>query len=122
MPTRDDYYVQGFDHFAAGRMAEAAENYRLAIDADPKFTDAYEALAQAYFQLERFDDAIDVAKTWATLNPNDPMPHTSLSVFYQRRGMIPEAEAEAALSRTLGWKQELRAGKKSGARSEEPRP
>jgi hypothetical protein len=31
-----------------------------------------------------------------------------LSILYQRKGMVPEAEAEAAKARILGWKQQLK--------------
>ena len=34
----------------------------------------------------------------------------SLSVLYQKKGMIPEAEAEGAKARVLGWKQQLKKG------------
>jgi hypothetical protein len=30
------------------------------------------------------------------LNPKEPLYHTSLSVFFRKKGMIPEAEAEMA--------------------------
>ncbi|MBI1848811.1 MAG: tetratricopeptide repeat protein [Planctomycetes bacterium] len=111
MTTRDDHYNEGFDHFASGRMEEAIACYRRAIEIDPKFTDGYEALAQACFHFGRFDDAIAVARRWAEIDRDNPMPHTNLSIFYQRKGMVPEAEAEGALSKQLSWKAELRAMK-----------
>jgi hypothetical protein len=36
------------------------------------------------------------------------LAHTSLSVLYMKKGMIPEAEAESAKARVLGWKQQLK--------------
>ena len=36
------------------------------------------------------------------------LAYTSLSVLYQKKGMIPEAEAEANKARILGWKQHLK--------------
>jgi hypothetical protein len=33
--------------------------------------------------------------------------------LYQRKGMVPEAEAEANKARILGWKQQLKQGKQS---------
>jgi tetratricopeptide (TPR) repeat protein len=114
VPTRDEHYDEGFAHFAEGRMEEAIAAYRRAVEADPKFTDGYEALAQACFQLGRFDEAIAVAKRWAEIARDDPMPHTNLSIFYQRKGMVPEAEAEGALSKQLAWRRELRTQKGLG--------
>jgi hypothetical protein len=36
------------------------------------------------------------------------MAYTSLSVLYQKKGMIEEAEAQGAKARVLGWKQQLK--------------
>ena len=52
--------------------------------------------------------AIVVAKRIAELDPDDVLACTSLSVLYQKKGMIPEAEAEANKARILGWKQQLK--------------
>ena len=34
--------------------------------------------------------------------------HYYAALDYQRKGMIPEAEAEGAKARVLGWKQQLK--------------
>jgi Flp pilus assembly protein TadD len=47
------------------------------------------------------DDAITTIKRAIELNPQEPLNHTSLSVFYRKKGMIPEAEAEIAQSMEL---------------------
>src|SRR5579871_3828535 len=46
----------------------------------------------------------------AELDADDVLAHTSLSVLYQKKGMIAEAEAEGAKARVLGWKQQLKKG------------
>jgi Flp pilus assembly protein TadD len=68
-------------------------------------------LARVYQDTEQFDQAIEVAKRIAELDPDDVLAHTSLSILYQRKGMVPEAEAEANKARILGWKQQLKQGK-----------
>jgi len=68
------------------------------------------ALARALQDLQRYDEAIGVALKIAELDPDDVLAHTSLSVLYQKKGMIPEAEAEGAKARVLGWKQQLKKG------------
>jgi hypothetical protein len=35
------------------------------------------------------------------------LAHTSLSILYQHKGMIAEAEAEALQAKLLGWKKHL---------------
>jgi len=42
--------------------------------------------------------------------PDDILAHTSLSILYQKKGMVPEAEAEGNKARVLGWKQQLKKG------------
>jgi Flp pilus assembly protein TadD len=64
--------------------------------------------------MNRLDDAIEIANRIAQLDPNDVLAHTSLSILYQKKGMVPEAEAEGNKARILGWKQQLKEGKKGG--------
>ena len=52
-------------------------------------------MARALQDLGRLDEAIAVAKKMAEVDPDDILAHTSLSVLYQKKGMIPEAEEEA---------------------------
>jgi Flp pilus assembly protein TadD len=79
-------------------------------EADPKFTDALHGLSRALQDLNRFDDAIVVAQQISEIDPDDILAHTSLSILYQKKGMVPEAEAEGNKARVLGWKQQLKKG------------
>ena len=58
--------------------------------------------------MQRYDEAIVVAQKTTELDPDDVLARTSLSVLYMKKGMIPEAEAEGAKARVLGWKQQLK--------------
>lgn len=107
----EERYYSALDHYAEGRLAEAIADYEAAIAADPTFLDALHGLARAYQDCERFDEAIAAALRIAEVDPDDVLAHTSLSILYQRKGMVPEAEAEAAKARVLGWKQQLKQGK-----------
>ena len=78
-----------------------------ALAIDPAFTDAMHGLARVLQDLERYDEAIEVATKLAELNSDDILAHTSLSILYQKKGMISEAEAEANKARVLGWKKQL---------------
>src|SRR5690348_12291522 len=104
----DDHFYRALDLFAEGNREQAVHEYRAAVSADPEFSDALHGLARALQDLERYDEAIEVAHRLAKLDPDDVLPHTSLSILYQKKGMIPEAEAEANQARVLGWKKELR--------------
>lgn len=108
--TAEDHYYAGLDLMAEGQMERAVEAYRQSLAADPTFTEAMHGLARVLQDLERYDEAITVAQKIAEADPDDVLAHTSLSVLYQKKGMIPEAEAEGAKARVLGWKQQLKKG------------
>ncbi len=109
--TAEDHYYAALDFYAAGQAEQAIAEYRAAVEADPSFLDALHGLARAYQDLQRYDEAIEVARQIAERDPDDVLAHTSLSILYQKKGMVPEAEAEAAKARVLGWKQQLKEGK-----------
>ena len=98
------------DLMAEGQLENAVARYRESLGADPTFTEAMHGLACALQDLERYDEAIEAAKRISEVDPDDVLAHTSLSVLYQKKGMIPEAEAEGAKARVLGWKQQLKRG------------
>jgi tetratricopeptide (TPR) repeat protein len=104
----EDVYYSALDLMAEGQLEKAVAGYQEAIHIDPTFTEAMHGLARALQDLERFDEAIEVAKKIAEIDADDVLAHTSLSVLYQKKGMIPEAEAEGAKARVLGWKQQLK--------------
>lgn len=106
----EDVYYSALDLMAEGQLQKAVAAYQEALNIDPTFTEAMHGLARALQDLQRFDEAIEVAKKISEIDPDDVLAHTSLSVLYQRKGMIPEAEAEGAKARVLGWKQQLKKG------------
>lgn len=104
----EDHYYAALDHVAEGRDEQAVAEYRAALAADSSFVDALHGLSRALQNLGRLDEAIEVAKQISALDPDDVLAHTSLSILYQKKGMIPEAEGEANKARILGWKQQLK--------------
>ncbi len=108
----EEHYYTALDHFAEGNYQQALSEYQRALDTDPAFTDAMHGLARVYQDLNRLDEAIAVAHRISELDPDDVLSHTSLSILYQKKGLVPEAEAEANRARILGWKHQLRQAKK----------
>ena len=104
----EEHYYAALDLFSEGKHQDAVRAYQQSLTADPTFTDAMHGLCRAYQELGQFDNAIEIANRIATTDPDDVLAHTSLSILYQRKGMVPEAEAEANKARVLGWKQQLR--------------
>ncbi len=104
----EDHYYAGLDLMSDGNLAGAADAFRQAAAADDSFTEAMHGLARVLQDLELYDEAISVARRIAEIDPDDVLAITSLSVCYQKKGMIAEAEAEGAKARVLGWKQQLK--------------
>ena len=98
------HYKAGLDHFAHGRTAEASASYREAIALNATMAMAWNGLAMALAKHGEMEAAIEAAKHTVELDPDEPLSHTSLSMLYQQAGMIPEAEAEKALSMQLQMK------------------
>ena len=93
-----------FQHFVAGRLDEAAGGYRAALALDAKLAIAWNGLAMVLERQGDLDGAIAAALRLAELEPDDALAHTSLSRFYQRKGLIREAEDEKALATKLAMK------------------
>jgi len=104
----EDHYYAALDLFAEGKQEQALTEYEESVAADPTFTEAMHGMARALQDLGRFDEAIAAARRIAEIDPDDVLAHTSLSVLYQKKGMIPEAEEEGNKARILGWKQQLK--------------
>ena len=106
--SKEDHYQQGMEFFAQDQLNEAAAAYLCALQEDPNYIDALHALAMTYAHQGKLDDAIELGKRLIEVAPDDELAYTSLSMFYQQKGLIAEAEHIAAKARTLGWKRELR--------------
>jgi tetratricopeptide (TPR) repeat protein len=104
----EDHYYAALDLVSEGHQEQAVEEYRKALAADPNFTDALHGLSRALQDLNRLDEAIEISKRISEIDPDDVLAHTSLSILYQKKGMVPEAEAEGSKARVLGWKQQLK--------------
>jgi tetratricopeptide (TPR) repeat protein len=107
----EDHYYAALDLYAEGKQDEAISQYEKCLQLDPSHSEALHGLARAYQDANRLDDSIAISKRLIEANPDDVLAHTSLSIAYQKKGMIPEAEAAGNQARILGWKQQLRAGK-----------
>ncbi len=106
MPEARALYKQAFQHFVNDRLEDAIAGYRRALELDPQLAIAWNGLAMALAQQGDLDGALEAARRLVELEPDDPLGHTSLSIFYQRKGMIAEAEEERALAMQLQFKQE----------------
>ena len=91
-------FKSGMGKFARQDFSGAIEEFEKALEIDPAFADAHQSMAHCHEKLGDLDAALECAMRAVEHNPDDPLAHTSLSIFYQRKGMIPEAEREKALA------------------------
>jgi len=101
-------YKEGFEHFLGRRPEQAVACYRRALELDPRLAIAWSALARALGDLGQLDPAIEAAQRLIELEPEEPLGHTTLSILYQRKGMIAEAEEEKAHAMRLQMKAQRR--------------
>jgi Tfp pilus assembly protein PilF len=105
--SAEDLYHEGLDRLAEGDAAGAAQKLRNCLELDPGMLDAMHGLIRALQEQGELDAAIVAAKRLLQLDPDEVLAHTSLSILYQHKGMIAEAEAEALQAKLLGWKKHL---------------
>jgi tetratricopeptide (TPR) repeat protein len=111
MPDKEDLCDEAVDLFADDKFDQAIELYKKALEEDPKFGDAAQGLALCYKAKGDLDAAIEVTNQYVKQEPEDILAFTNLSMFYQQKGMIKEAEAAGAEARRLDWKRQLKEGK-----------
>jgi tetratricopeptide (TPR) repeat protein len=104
----ENRYHEAIDNLAAGDFPAAIVGFRASLEADPSYADAAHGLLHALKAAGHLDDAVAVAQQLIAADPDDILAHTSLSILYQKKGMIPEAEEEGNKARILGWKQQLK--------------
>jgi Flp pilus assembly protein TadD len=108
MSDAKTHYMSGLKLFGQNKHEESIAEYRLALAEKPDWADVLHAMATAQSKLGRHDEAIATLERVIELTPNDAFAFTSLSIFLQRQGKVPEAESAAAKARMLSWKEELK--------------
>lgn len=108
MAERTQHYLAGLKLYGQGKHEEALAEYAKALELSPDWVDALHAVATAQSKLGRQDEAIATIQRVIEQTPDDAFAFTSLSIFLQRQGKIPEAEAAAAKARMIAWKEELK--------------
>lgn len=103
----EDLYFQAMDLFKESSDEDDIKVepiLREAIRKNPKMADAYETLGVILSRHERFDEAIALMKQLKEINPDEVMAYSNLSLYYMKKGMIPEAEEEKAAATTVTFK------------------
>jgi len=103
-----EHYKAGLAAFGVNDHERAIVCYEQAIALRQDWDECLQALGIAQMRAGRLDDALATALRVTEMAPEDPLAFTSLSMIYQRRDQIDEAEAAQAKARLLSWKQELK--------------
>ncbi len=93
-----EHYEKGMDHFSEDRLDEAIAEFRQAVEQEPQYADALHALAMCHYHQGDYDHAVEWGERYREADPDSPLPYTSLSMFYQAKGMIAKAEEMGALA------------------------
>ncbi len=103
MKNAQTLYLEALDLYGKNHLEESVQLLEEALAIDPDHLDALEALGVILGKMERFDEAIEVMKRLVQKTPTAVMPHSNLSIFYMRQGMIEEAENEKAAATSLSF-------------------
>ena len=90
--SRENHYHKGMELFGEDRLEDAIEELNKALEYDPKYGDALHALAMSYYHLGNVDKALELGERLRVAEPGNVHAYTSLSMFYNARGLIAEAE------------------------------
>ena len=93
--------MAGLQFFARQDYGSAEKEFTSALELDPDFDLALNALGEVYTRTGELDKALPLAQKLCQLTPDDPMAHAALSRIYMQKGMIREAEEELAISNRL---------------------
>lgn len=93
-----ELFYNAADDFKLERLDEAEKKFRLAIQIDPGFADAYEALGVMLGRLERYQEAIDLMQELSKVDTKSVLAHTNMSLYLMKMGKISEAEEQKSLA------------------------
>jgi cytochrome c-type biogenesis protein CcmH/NrfG len=94
--------------YTMGDHDSALAKLQRAVAIAPDSFEAWHALAEIYFSLRRFDDALATAQKAHELRPDDLFINTTLSRVWMEKGDKPMAEKFGAQAKILGWKDQLK--------------
>lgn len=99
-----ELYDSGLSHFRSDDLILAEKDLRRALDYDPGFADAYEALGVMLGRQDRYPEAITLMEKLTEVDPNSSMAHTNLSLFLMKTGKIEEAENHKSMATMKSFK------------------
>jgi folate-binding protein YgfZ len=99
-----ELYDDGLTAFRHDNLKVAEEKLTKAIELDPGFSDAYEALGVMLGRQDRYPEAVTFMEKLTQVDPDSAMAHTNLSLFLMKMGKIEEAENHKSLATLKSFK------------------
>jgi hypothetical protein len=96
-----DAYATGKQHFSAGRLGLALEDFQTALQEQGPSVDRLNALAATYDRLARFDLADRIYRQALALDPNAPQTLNNIGYSYMLRGRPDLAAAYLARAQSV---------------------
>ncbi len=97
--TPQEYYQSGIKFYGQGQYDQAVTMFQEAVNENPQFWQAYQALGQAYYQEGKKNEALNAMNKSLSINPNNPQ----LREFVEKNNTIISNGAQTS-SPTLGVK------------------
>ncbi len=110
--TKRNFTIRRWTSTPTRSTTKQSQLYKQALEADPKYTDAIHGLTMCYQAKGDLDTAIELTRKYIEQEPEDILGWTNLSMLFQKKGNVPEAEKAGAEARRLDWKRQLKEGKK----------
>ena len=95
------YYNLGQVAKARGRLVTAEAYYRLALEQDPKMASALLRLAAVRYELNAYQEAVDLNRRVIAIEPNNAAAHFNLALALRALGQNAEAQQEFATAQGL---------------------
>ena len=89
------YTVVGNALIEEGKLPEAIEECRRALEISPEYPEAHNTLGNIHAKQEKYDEAIADYRAAVRADPNYPDAHNGLSSALLKKGAFVEAEGEA---------------------------
>ena len=103
--SKEEYYFKGMDFFAEDQLDEAVEAFKKALQEDPNYGEALHAAAMCCYHRKDLEGALQYGLHFKEVEPDNPLAYTSLSMFYQAKGWIEEAEDMGAKAQLAALKE-----------------
>jgi tetratricopeptide (TPR) repeat protein len=100
--TAEGHYNLGGALLQQSRRAEAMEQFKAALERDPKLRDAYTSWGQALMDEGKADEAARIYGQAVAQNPDYSLTHFKLALALQAQRKNPEALAEFSQAARLG--------------------